>query len=265
MVTRIKGVERLKKVKMYGYLVGNLKEEGREYFLEDFVSPQTIEQALKEANGEDILIQVNSGGGDVFCGITISNQLREYKGKVTAVVHGLCGSAATIALTGADEVYAYDNAMYMIHYASMFVFGYYNANEFIDLAVQLEAFDRSTRASYEKKFKGTTEELNALLSKDTFMTAQDAVGYGFITGIVTDEMVERWKDEREGNADATVTASQIATGVMQDFETVGVKTEQRTDEEEMEQKKQGIPFFKKKEQKTEQNLLQKFKGENKNE
>ena len=255
----------MKKVKMYGYLVGNLKEEAREYFLEEFVSPQTVEQALKEANGEDILIQVNSGGGDVFCGITISNQLREYKGKVTAVVHGLCGSAATIALTGADEVYAYDNAMYMIHYASMFVFGYYNANEFIDLAVQLEAFDRSTRASYEKKFKGTTEELNELLSKDTFMTAQDAVDYGFITGIVTDEMVERWKDEREDNASETVIASQIATGVMQDFEAVETKTEQRTDTEKTEQTKQGIPFFKKKEQKTEQNLLQKFKGENKNE
>lgn len=258
-------MERLKKVKMYGYLVGNLKEEARERFLEDFVSPQTMEQALKEANGEDILIQVNSGGGDVFCGITISNLLREYKGKVTAVVHGLCGSAATIALTGADEVYAYDNAMYMIHYASMFVFGYYNANEFIDLAVQLEAFDRSTRASYEKKFKGTTEELNELLSKDTFMTAQDAVDYGFITGIVTDEMVERWKDEREGNADEAVTASQVATGVMQNSKAVGNETEQQTDAEETEQTKQGIPFFKKKEQKTEQNLLQKFKGENKNE
>lgn len=263
-------MERLKKVKMYGYLVGNLKEEAQDYYLQDFVSPQTMEQALKEANGEDILIQVNSGGGDVFCGITISNQLREYKGKVTAVVHGLCGSAATIALTGADEVYAYDNAMYMIHYASMFVFGYYNANEFIDLAVQLEAFDRSTRASYEKKFKGTTEELDELLSKDTFMTAQDAVDYGFITGIVTDEMVERWKDEREDNAGETITASQIARGVMQDFEKGGIKatdikTEQRTEAEETEQKKQGIPFFKKKEQKTQQNLLQKFKGETKNE
>ena len=52
--------------------------------------------ALTQADGRDILLKINSPGGDVFDGIAMYNDLREYPGKVTARIVGLAASAASI-------------------------------------------------------------------------------------------------------------------------------------------------------------------------
>ena len=41
-------------------------------------------------------VHINSGGGDVFDGISIGNAIRAHKGKVTTVVDGLAASIASV-------------------------------------------------------------------------------------------------------------------------------------------------------------------------
>ena len=44
--------------------------------------PKMVENALAEANGEDVDIDINSGGGSVFAGSEIYSAIRGYKGNV---------------------------------------------------------------------------------------------------------------------------------------------------------------------------------------
>ena len=37
-----------------------------EWFGEEYTSPATVAAAIEEANGEDLDIEINSGGGSVF-------------------------------------------------------------------------------------------------------------------------------------------------------------------------------------------------------
>jgi ATP-dependent protease ClpP protease subunit len=60
-------------------------------------------------------VHINSGGGDVFDGISIGNAIRAHKGKVTTVVDGIAASiASVIAQAGQERVMA-PGSMMMIH------------------------------------------------------------------------------------------------------------------------------------------------------
>ena len=54
-------------------------------------TPEAIKNFLAEANGKDLNIYINSGGGSVFAGIAIYNMLKRYPGKKTVHVDALAG------------------------------------------------------------------------------------------------------------------------------------------------------------------------------
>ncbi|EME3604241.1 ATP-dependent Clp protease proteolytic subunit, partial [Yersinia enterocolitica] len=55
---------------------------GQDYWGEG-VSTKRIAAALRSMGGEDVTVNINSPGGDMFEGLAIYNLLREYSGKVT--------------------------------------------------------------------------------------------------------------------------------------------------------------------------------------
>lgn len=63
----------------------------------DLTAKSVIEK-LNDANGEDILVRINSVGGDVFEGMAIYNALIKYDGKVTVEIEGLSASMASIIM-----------------------------------------------------------------------------------------------------------------------------------------------------------------------
>lgn len=58
--------------------------------------PDAIKNFLAEANGRDLNIYINSGGGSVFAGIAIYNMLKRYQGKKHCFVDALAGSIASL-------------------------------------------------------------------------------------------------------------------------------------------------------------------------
>lgn len=76
---------------------------------------------------EDIELEINSYGGDVFAGIDIMNTLRAHKGNVTLTITGIAASAASIIAMGADKIRMFSNTQLMIHNAWTIVAG--NAKE----------------------------------------------------------------------------------------------------------------------------------------
>ena len=94
------------------------------------------------ATDEDITLEMNSYGGDVFLGIDICNTLRSHPGHVTAIVTGIAASAASIAIMGADTIRAYSNTQIMIHHAWTIVAG--NAVELRKAADDLDSIGPNT-------------------------------------------------------------------------------------------------------------------------
>ena len=60
-----------------------------DYFGIENTCPNKVAAALKEANGEDVTIRINSGGGDLFAGNEIYYLIAGYKGKTTVDIIGL--------------------------------------------------------------------------------------------------------------------------------------------------------------------------------
>ncbi|THD41003.1 Clp protease ClpP, partial [Enterobacteriaceae bacterium ML5] len=87
---------------------------GSDYWGEG-VTANRIAGALRSMNGEDVTVSINSPGGDMFEGLAIYNQLREYSGKVTVKVLGIAASAASIIAMAGDEVQIGRGAFLMIH------------------------------------------------------------------------------------------------------------------------------------------------------
>ena len=123
---------RTKKTENVGYLdFVEGEEQGRcsLYFYGDIVSatwqsmfyeedkcPQDIADFLNQLDGyEEIDIYFNSGGGDVFAGLAIYNQLRRYNGRKVGYVDGMAASIASVIMFVCDELHFSTGAQAMIH------------------------------------------------------------------------------------------------------------------------------------------------------
>lgn len=144
-----------------------------------------MEAKLKDVS-DDIELHINSKGGDAFEGMAIMNQLKQYdKGSKTAIIDGFCASAATLPLFAMDHVKAHQTSVFVFHKAATMAFGH--ANDIRKTADELDTIDGMVTDLYMTKFTGSRAELDALLDEDKIITAQQALEYGFIDEIVSDD------------------------------------------------------------------------------
>ncbi len=101
-------------------------------------------KSIKE--DEDIELEINSYGGDVFLGIDLMNTLRGHAGNVTIIITGIAASAASIIAMGANTIKMYSNTQLMVHNAWTYAAG--NAKELRKVADDLESIGESVLASY---------------------------------------------------------------------------------------------------------------------
>lgn len=144
---------------------------------DNYIYPQKIKSFLDELDGEDIKVRINSNGGDVFAGITIYNQLKDYKGKVSVKVDGIAASAGSIIAIAGDTVDSGVNGMMMIHPPWTYTAG--SSKDLRAVADDLEKIESSIVATYMTKFKGTEDELRALMEAESYLTAEECVALGF--------------------------------------------------------------------------------------
>lgn len=129
---------------------------------------------------EDIELEINSYGGDVFAGIDIMNTLRGHKGTVTITITGIAASAASIICMGADVIKAYSNTQMMVHNAWTYAMG--NAKELRKIADDLESIGESVLASYTHRIDADTAK--KLLDEETYLSASKAKELGLLDEIV---------------------------------------------------------------------------------
>ena len=152
----------------------------------DEVTPKEFKKDLDALGDIDILnIYVNSPGGDVFAAQAMVNMLERNKAEKNVYVDGLMASAATFFVK-VGKVFMPSNAMMMYHNPMSIVWG--NANEMRKMADDLDKVRESMLSIYRDKTGMTDKEIIAILDAETWMTAEEAVEYGF-----ADELQEEKK------------------------------------------------------------------------
>jgi ATP-dependent protease ClpP protease subunit len=121
-----------------------------------------------------IVLRINSPGGEVWEGLSILNMLRAHKATVTAVVDAIAASAASFIAAGCDEVVMSPGTQMMIHSPSGYAWG--NAVELRKIAEVLDGIEASIVEIYTAK--AGEKDWTTLLADDTYLTADAAVALG---------------------------------------------------------------------------------------
>jgi ATP-dependent protease ClpP protease subunit len=129
--------------------------------------------ALRVAN---IILHINSPGGDVFDGLAIYHALRDHPATIEARVDGLAASAASFIAMAGDTVVMQRNASMMIHDASTICYG--NAEEFAKVVEFLDKQSNNIADIYVQQAGGTVEQWRAAMKAETWYTADEALAAG---------------------------------------------------------------------------------------
>ncbi len=125
----------------------------------------------------DITIRINSGGGDVFDGISIMNALKNHQGKVTVLVEGLAASIASVIAVGcADELIMDEGSYLMIHDPWTVAVG--NAADLEQTAGVLKQLTCTLAEIYSKRCGKTTDEMLEYMKAETWFNADSAIEIG---------------------------------------------------------------------------------------
>ena len=150
----------------------------------DEVTPAEFKSELYAGNG-DIVVWLNSPGGDVFAANEIYTMLVDYPGKVTVKITGIAASAATVIAMAGDTVLMSLPAMMMIHNPATIAYGDHNAME--KAAATLDEVREAIVNAYERKTGMQRAKLVRLMEEETWMNAKAAVENGFADGFIEDE------------------------------------------------------------------------------
>ena len=179
------------KIDIKGAIVPNDDAWIYDWFGETYTSPKNVSAALEEANGEDVDIEINSGGGDVFAGSEIYAAIRAYPGTVSIHVVGLAASAASVIACAAKSDIA-PTAQMMVHNVSTWAAG--NYHDMDHASNMLKQANRAIAAAYVEKSGMSEKDALDLMDAETWITAQDAVDYGLIDKIAGSQNSDQDED-----------------------------------------------------------------------
>ncbi|NCH00371.1 Clp protease ClpP [Cronobacter malonaticus] len=161
---------------------------GADYWGEG-VTASRIAGALRSLNGEDVMVNINSPGGDMFEGLAIYNLLREYDGKVTVKVLGLAASAASIIAMAGDEVQIGRGAFLMIHNCWVYAMG--NRHDLAQIATDMAPFDKAMSDIYQARSGLDAATVDKMMDGETYIGGSEAVEKGFADSLLSaDEIAD---------------------------------------------------------------------------
>lgn len=146
----------------------------------DEVTPRQFSDELNALGAvAEIVVRINSGGGDVFAANAIYTRLKDNKAKIIVKIDGWAGSAATIIAMAGDVIEIPGNGVFMVHDPKMGARGYFSAEDFKKAAEELNVIKQSIINGYALKTGKSTEEISAIMSAETWYDGKQAVDAGF--------------------------------------------------------------------------------------
>lgn len=173
------------KVNIKGVIVSNDDWWIYDWFGIEAVSPAIVADQITAANGEELEVDINSGGGDVYAGSEIYVSLKEYAGDVTTRILGIAASAASVAAMGGKRVLIAPTAQLMIHNTSSVSIGDYRAHRHESEVTK--NWNKSIANAYILKSGMSQDELLDLMNKETWFNARQALEKRLVDEIMFDD------------------------------------------------------------------------------
>lgn len=130
----------------------------------------------------NIEIEIKSNGGDGLEALAIYDELKNTSARVKVKIVGSTASAGTIIAMGGDEIEIMPNSLWLIHRGLTVASG--NVDDLEEALAFLDHFDNRLINIYQKRTgKRKTQILN-LMKENRFMTAEEAVQWGFADRII---------------------------------------------------------------------------------
>ena len=163
------------------YLDGVIAEES---WFDDDVTPKAFKADLTSGEG-DLVIWLNSPGGDCIAASQIYAMLMDYKGKVTVKIDGIAASAASVIAMAGTTVLMAPTALMMVHNPLTVAIG--DSEEMQKAIAMLSEVKQSIINAYEIKTGQSRAKLSHLMDAETWLNAKKAIELGFADGILDDE------------------------------------------------------------------------------
>lgn len=148
------------------------------------ITAEAFANDIGKIKAKTINVRINSPGGSAFDAFAIFNALRNHEARIVAHVDGLAASAASVIMLAGDETRIAKNGYVMIHEASSGAWG--PAGYLRKQADLLEKLNGTIADTYAGKTKKSRTEMLAMMSEETWFTADEAKAAGLVDSI-TDE------------------------------------------------------------------------------
>lgn len=148
----------------------------------DGITPRDFLRDLAAIDAGNIVLRINSPGGDVFDARAIAAAIADHPATITARVDGLAASAASYIALAADKVVMVKGSFLMIHNAWALVMG--DKRDMAEMQALLDKVDGTIIDDYEAATGNTREQLQAWMDAETWFTADEAVQHKFAAEVI---------------------------------------------------------------------------------
>tara|TARA_R100001530_G_scaffold133847_2_gene107823 strand:+ start:902 stop:2020 length:1119 start_codon:yes stop_codon:yes gene_type:complete len=207
------------------YEFKNMHDETPELFIYDEIGESFWGEGVTAKNlvgylndlksASKINVRINSPGGSVFDGNAIHNALVNHPADIHVHVDGMALSAASVIAMAGDTITMAENSMMMIHDPWAFVQG--SADDMDAMSDVLGKIKRGIVESYHDKTGLGKRKVAAMMTDETWMTANEAVELGFADEtagelkVAACAMPDRFKNAPENFKDFFEALPQTAT------------------------------------------------------
>ncbi len=166
----------------------------------DEVTPKAFRDELFSITTPNIIVRINSGGGDIFSSVAISSAIKDCRNtgkKITCKIDGICASAAVQIAMSCESIEIAEEAYLMIHNPMTILWGYYNNTEIKKVDNQLESIRKGIITVYKNKTGLDEEEIIGYMDNETWWTGREAVDKGFCDEIMFEDIDTEYVNENE--------------------------------------------------------------------
>ena len=166
------------------------------------VTARKVSALLRAAGPRDVVVNVNSPGGNVFEGLAIYNMLREHPGAVTVRILGIAASAASVVAMAGDRVEIARSGFFMIHNVWGGAVG--DKHVFAEVIEYMAMVDEALADLYAQRATADAAAIAEMMKKDTYLSGKAAIAAGFADGYLPSDAV---------SADMSASAEGEASGL----------------------------------------------------
>ncbi|MGV3580006.1 head maturation protease, ClpP-related [Brevundimonas sp.] len=168
---------------------------GYDWWTGEGVTAKRVAAGLRAIGEQDVVVNINSPGGDYFEGLAIYNLLREHKGRVTVKILGIAASAASVIAMAGDDVQIARAGFLMIHNCWVTTAG--DRHALRETADWLEPFDATASDIFAVRTGIANKDIAAMNDKESWIGGAEAVEKGFADSLLSNDQINADPQQRE--------------------------------------------------------------------